>query len=169
MKYIFSILFFLLATEALGHGEHQATDGVIFYVEKGSGKIVLDVTSLAEVREASQKSRSQKNNSSGYREILLKDRGFDVAKRVETKSGLPVGQILLVLDDTRLGAVTLPLHPVHAYSSHSHIANHGASKVGERAYFSIPKSALRHASSFEIRRVVADATSELIKKIELGS
>ena len=168
MKYIFSILFLLIATQTLGHGEHQATDAVIFYVEKGSGKIVLDVTSLAEVREAIQKRRSQKNNSSGYRHILLKDRGFGVAKRAETTSGLPVGQILLVVDDTRLGAVTLPLHPVHAYSSHSHIANHDAYKVGERAYFSIPKSALRHASSFEIRRVVADASSDLIRKIELG-
>ena len=169
MKYIFSILFLLLATQTLGHGEHQATDGVIFYVENESGNIALDVTSLAEVREAIQKRRSQKNDSSGYREILLKDRGFGVAKQAETTSGLPVGQILLVVDDTRLGAVSLPLHPVHAYSSHNHILNHGASKVGERAYFSIPKSALRHASSFEIRRVVADATSELIKKIELDS
>tara|TARA_E500000178_G_scaffold170297_1_gene169654 strand:+ start:2604 stop:3113 length:510 start_codon:yes stop_codon:yes gene_type:complete len=168
MKYIFSILFLLLATQTLGHGEHQATDGVIFYLERESGKIVLDATSLAEVREAIQKRRSQKNNSSGFREVFLKDRGLDVAKRAETKSGLPVGQILLVVDDTRLGAVTLPLHPVHAYSSHSHIVNHGASKVGERAYFSIPKSALRHASSFEIRRVIADAASDLIKKIELG-
>ena len=169
MKYIFSILFLLIATQTLGHGEHQATDGVIFYVEKESGNIALDVTSLAEVREAIQKRRSQKNDSSGYRKILLKDRGFGVAKRAETTSGLPVGQILLVVDDTRLGAVSLPLHPVHAYSSHNRILNHGASKVGERAYFSIPKSALRHASSFEIRRVVADATSELIKKIELDS
>lgn len=47
MKYIFPILFLLLATQTLGHGEHQATDGVIFYVENESGNIVLDVTSLA--------------------------------------------------------------------------------------------------------------------------
>ena len=108
MKYIFSILFLLLTTQTLGHGEHQATDGVIFYVENESGNIALDVTSLAEVREAIQKRRSQKNDSSGYRKILLKDRGFGVAKRAETTSGLPVGQILLVVDDTRLGAVSLP-------------------------------------------------------------
>ncbi len=167
MKYIFSILFLLLTTQSLGHGEHQTTDGVVFYVDKESSKVVLDMTALAEVRDATKVRLSKKDDGSGYRKVTLIDRGFAVAKPSETAGELPLGQIFLVVDDTRLGAVTMPLHPVYPYSSHSHIMNHSASKIGERAYFAIPKSALRYASSFEIRRVTAKATSELIKKITL--
>lgn len=167
MKYIFSMLFLLWATHSLAHGEHQTTDGVVFYVDNESGKVVLDVTALADVQVATKARLSKKDNGSGYRKITLKDRGFAVAKPSETAGEMPLGQIFLVVDDTRLGAVTLPLRPVFPYASHSHIMNHSASKIGERAYFAIPKSALRHASSFEIRRVIAKATSELIKKTVL--
>lgn len=168
MKYIFSILFLLLTAQSLGHGEHQTPDGVVFYVDNESDKVVLDATTLAEVRDAIKGTVSKKGDGSEYRKITLKDRGFVVAKPSETAAELPLGQIFLVVDDTRLGAVTLPLHPVHAYSSHSHILNHGASKVGDRAYYTIPRSALKYASSVEIRRVVSGAT-ELVKKIEFAS
>lgn len=169
MKYLFSALFLLLATQSLGHGEHQTPDGFVFYMDKKSGEVVLDVTVLAEVLDANKATLSKKDDGSGYRKMTLRDQGFTVAKPSKTAGDMPLGQIFLVLDDTRLGAVTLPLHPIYPYASHSRIMNHSASKIGERAYFAIPKSVLRHASSFEIRRVVADATSELIKKIELDS
>jgi hypothetical protein len=168
MKYVFPILFLLFATQSLGHGEHFTTDGVVFYLDNESGSVVLDETALAELREIIQEGPQKKDDGNGYRKLTLKDRGFAVAKPSETIGKLPLGQIFLVVDDTRLGALKLPLHPVYPYASHSHIKNHSSSKMTERAYFAIPKSALRHASSFEIRRAVAGASSELIKKIEFG-
>ena len=80
MKYIFSMLFLLWATHSLAHGEHPPTDGVVFYVDNESGKVVLDVTALADVQDAAKVRLSKKDNGSGYRKITLKDRGFAVAK-----------------------------------------------------------------------------------------
>ena len=84
------------------------------------------------------------------------------------KNPFDLSHLFGLLDDARLGKITLPLFPVHAYSSHDHSLGNHASKASDRDYYSIPRSALSRANSIEIRRVEDDGV-KLIRKVDFAS
>jgi hypothetical protein len=170
MKRIFSLVIFFFASQVFAHGEYFDPQGLGFYTEQGSSEVVLDNKAVTDIRLEISKRQVQLQEMalSGFKVSPIRGGTSPLAKAPEDEGQLPMGQLFVVIDDARLGKVTLPLFPVHAYSSHDHSLGNHASKVSNRDYYSIPRSALRRATSIEIRRVEDDGV-KLIRKVDFAS